>query len=129
MLSFQNRNDDTLNATDPEQRKSQTQNDKIVAISSGQTHCLALTDAGHVYSWGNGQGGRLGHGDSIGQNVPEKIQFLTNYKVIDICCGDQHSGCIVEGGAVYVWGVGLHGRLGIGMDTNKEIPTNVSEFN
>ena len=88
MLSFQNRNDDTLNATDPEQRKSQTQNDKIVAISSGQTHCLALTDAGHVYSWGNGQGGRLGHGDSIGQNVPEKIQFLTNYKVIDICCGD-----------------------------------------
>lgn len=49
--------------------------------------------------------------------------------MIDICCGDQHSGCIVEGGAVYVWGVGLNGRLGIGMDTNKDIPTMVSEFN
>ena len=35
----------------------------------------------------------------------------------------------MEGGFVYVWGVGLNGRLGIGMDSNKDTPHSVSEFN
>jgi len=49
---------------------------------------MALTVDGEIYSWGNGQGGRLGHGDSIGQNIPEKIKSLVNVKVTDIACGD-----------------------------------------
>lgn len=90
---------------------------------------MALTEHGEVYSWGNGQGGRLGHGDAIGQNVPEKIRYLEGTKVVDIACGDQHSGCITDGGLVYIWGVGLNGRLGIGTDQNRELPKLVSEFN
>lgn len=48
--------------------------------------------------------------------------------MVDIVCGDQHSGCITDQGQVYVWGVGLNGRLGIGMDDNREMPTIISEF-
>ena len=88
-----------------------------------------MTESGEIYSWGNGQGGRLGHGDSIGQNVPEKIRFLQGSKIIDIVCGDQHSGCINEHGQVYVWGVGLNGRLGLDKASNHELPKIVSEFN
>ena len=54
--------------------------------------------------------------------MPEKITFLEGMKVMDIACGDQHSGCITQDGQVYVWGVGLNGRLGIGTDVDKEIP-------
>ena len=36
---------------------------KIAANSDGK-HFLALTSEGDVYSWGSGDGGRLGHGDT-----------------------------------------------------------------
>lgn len=37
---------------------------KLAAHADGK-HYLALTSEGDVYSWGNGDGGRLGHGDSM----------------------------------------------------------------
>lgn len=129
LLTFQCKSEDTLNATDPEKRRENEKSETIIAIAAGQTHCLALTKDAGVYSWGNGQGGRLGHGDNVGQNVPEKIRFFDNIKIIDIACGDQHSGCINEQGQVYVWGVGLNGRLGIGTDTDRDLPVLISEFN
>ena len=36
---------------------------KIAAHPEGK-HYLILTTEGDVYSWGNGDGGRLGHGDN-----------------------------------------------------------------
>ena len=35
-------------------------NKKIVAISCGETHTLALTDSGHLYSFGGNTCGQLG---------------------------------------------------------------------
>ena len=37
---------------------------KVAAHWDGK-HYLALTGDGEVYSWGNGDGGRLGHGDNM----------------------------------------------------------------
>lgn len=48
----------------------------IKAIASGSSHCLALTTNGNVYSWGNGEGGRLGHGNFIGTDRPIQIMML-----------------------------------------------------
>ena len=87
-----------MKVAEPDKSFEHTENEKIIAIASGQTHCMALTEKGEIYSWGNGQGGRLGHGDSIGQNGPVKIQFFQGIKIVDIVCGDQHSGCITEQG-------------------------------
>lgn len=39
-------------------------------ISCGSSHSLAIDEAGKMYSWGNGQGGRLGHGQEVGENEP-----------------------------------------------------------
>jgi len=35
---------------------------KKVAVNSGGKHCLALSADGDVYSWGEGDDGKLGHG-------------------------------------------------------------------
>ena len=35
-----------------------------VAVSSGGRHSMALTADGKVFSWGDGEYGQLGHGDS-----------------------------------------------------------------
>jgi alpha-tubulin suppressor-like RCC1 family protein len=34
-----------------------------VAVNSGGKHCLALSAEGEVYSWGEGDDGKLGHGN------------------------------------------------------------------
>lgn len=36
---------------------------KKVAVNSGGKHCLALSSEGDVYSWGEGDDGKLGHGN------------------------------------------------------------------
>lgn len=36
---------------------------KKVAVNSGGKHCLALSAEGEVYSWGEGEDGKLGHGN------------------------------------------------------------------
>jgi len=36
-----------------------------VAINSGGKHCLALSSDGEVYSWGEGEDGKLGHGNKL----------------------------------------------------------------
>ena len=36
---------------------------KKVAVNSGGKHCLALSSEGEVYSWGEGEDGKLGHGN------------------------------------------------------------------
>lgn len=38
---------------------------KVVQISCGWRHTLAVTDKDNVFSWGRGTSGQLGHGDSI----------------------------------------------------------------
>lgn len=36
---------------------------KKVAVNSGGKHCLALSFEGEVYSWGEAEDGKLGHGN------------------------------------------------------------------
>ncbi len=47
--------------------------DKVVQIAAGTTHSLALTKSGRVYSWGWGEDGMLGLGDSNDRNKPMAI--------------------------------------------------------
>ena len=43
-----------------------------VSVSAGDSHNLAIAADGAVWSWGNGGGGRLGHGDKEEQWQPKK---------------------------------------------------------
>ncbi len=35
----------------------------IIAVSCGKYHSMCITKSRQIYSWGTGQGGRLGHND------------------------------------------------------------------
>ena len=86
---------------------------RFKAICIGQSHCLALTKSGAVFSWGAGLNGRLGHGDLIGSAFPEQIKALSHLVIIDIACGDSHSAAITDDGKVYTWGSSDNAKLGI----------------
>lgn len=55
---------------------------KKVAVNSGGKHCLALSFEGEVYSWGEAEDGKLGHGNRRQvtlENVIEKKKTVNGY--------------------------------------------------
>jgi alpha-tubulin suppressor-like RCC1 family protein len=91
---------------------------------------MVLTSDGEVRTWGGGEDGRLGHGNTDDQNVPKRVEGLTN--VTGIAAGTGHSLALVEGGAVYAWGSNYSGQLGLGdhgVGTNRNVPTAVPGVN
>ncbi|XP_072258440.1 E3 ubiquitin-protein ligase HERC2 [Pyxicephalus adspersus] len=87
---------------------------KKVAVNSGGKHCLALSSEGEVYSWGEAEDGKLGHGNRSPCDRPRVIESLRGTEVIDIAAGGAHSACITAAGELYTWGKGRYGRLGHG---------------
>ncbi|GAB0100562.1 Probable E3 ubiquitin-protein ligase HERC2 [Sergentomyia squamirostris] len=95
---------------------------KKVAVNSGGKHCLALTSDGEVYSWGEGEDGKLGHGNRLSYDRPKLIEALSGVGVVDIACGSAHSACITSQGLVLTWGKGRYGRLGLGDSEDQTRP-------
>ncbi|KAF4039190.1 Regulator of chromosome condensation (RCC1) repeat [Phytophthora infestans] len=95
-----------------------------VELSCGMYHSLALS-RGHVYSWGLGNDGRLGHGDHESRLVPTLINLLKDIAVASIASGGSHSGVVVANGDVFTWGNGSLGQLGLGKTRSRSVPTRV----
>ena len=105
-------------------------NGKIIDISCGTVHNLALTEDGKVFSWGSFQGGQLGLSSEILLNgnqkkMKDKEMYLSiptliplfpkeDIKIKKISCGEAHSLALTEKGKVYSWGFGSNGQLGLG---------------
>lgn len=47
-----------------------------MACGSGDAQTIAVTDSGVVYSWGDGDYGKLGRGGSDGSKVPKLVDKL-----------------------------------------------------
>lgn len=96
-----------------------------VSSSKGSDgHTLALSKDGKVYSWGDGDYGKLGHGNTLMQKVPKIIQGPFRNKVVKyVAAGSRHSAAVTENGELYTWGEGEHGRLGHGDSGSLKVPT------
>ena len=94
---------------------------KKVAVHSGGKHAMALTLDGRVFSWGEGEDGKLGHGNRLTHEKPKLIEALRTKRIRDIACGSSHSACITSLGELYTWGLGEYGRLGHGPDNSTQL--------
>jgi E3 ubiquitin-protein ligase HERC2 len=74
-----------------------------VACGSGDAQTLCVTDDDTVWSWGDGDYGKLGRGGSDGCKVPVRIDTLQTLGVIKVECGSQFSLALTKSGAVYTW--------------------------
>lgn len=96
---------------------------KIRSISCGPFHSAAVSECGSIYTWGDGFGGKLGHGNEEALFSPKRIENLS--EVQQVACGWWHTAAVVkvDGGeytelsriALFTWG----GHCSWNGDSNK----------
>lgn len=93
---------------------------KIVDISAGENHVLAVDESGNVWAWGYSFYGQLGKKtDSYFSPIPEKIADLDN--VAAVAAGKDHSVALKKDGTVWAWGRNTYGQLGLGDSANENV--------
>ncbi|RZC13221.1 Ultraviolet-B receptor UVR8 [Glycine soja] len=96
---------------------------RVLLVSAGASHSVALLSGNVVCSWGRGEDGQLGHGDTDDRLFPTKLSALDGQDIICVTCGADHTMARSESGRdVYSWGWGDFGRLGHGDHSDLLIP-------
>lgn len=124
-------------------------------VACGGFHSAVITEDGHLYTFGGGEHGQLGHGDRTNKLKPTFVQALEGKSVIQITCGWSHSVALTRDGQVYTWyvhgvdfvhfyseqtsfstpfllasfrGNGDHGKLGLGNCRKVAVPQLVEKL-
>jgi alpha-tubulin suppressor-like RCC1 family protein len=93
----------------------------VRAISSYQSHTLALTDDGLVFAWGNSRCGELGDGLGL-EGVTFPLQIATVDNVVAVAAGFDFSLFALRDGSVRSVGCNRHGQLGDGTTQDRSLP-------
>lgn len=98
----------------------------IKSIQCGYDFAAAINVEGHLFTWGHGLGGRLGHGDEENRTVPTLVAALAEVPVRSIACGAGHMAAISDMNVLYTWGKNAEGQLGHGDRLDRHCPTVVA---
>ncbi|MDR2152805.1 MAG: hypothetical protein LBO72_08290 [Helicobacteraceae bacterium] len=99
---------------------------RIIAISTGYVHSLALTSEGKVYSAGHNYAGELGLGDGKLRDTFTLVPDLSDKKIVAISAGgSDYSLAVDNNGKVYATGYNRYGQLGLGDKRDRDTFTRV----
>ena len=92
----------------------------VTAVALGASHVAAVVDRRHVYTWGEGRGGRLGQGSHAARAMPTKLRgvavdaaglglgFSASGAGADgdvrVCCGGSVTFAVSGDGRCFSWG-------------------------
>ncbi|XP_028223402.1 PH, RCC1 and FYVE domains-containing protein 1-like [Glycine soja] len=100
----------------------------VCHIATGAHHIAIATRQGHVFTWGQESGGRLGHGIDKDFSSPVLVEFLEGNNFEFVACGEYHTSALSKSFELYTWGDGTHnvGLLGHGSEASHWIPKMVN---
>lgn len=96
-----------------------------VACGSRDAQTICLTTDRQVFTWGDGDFGKLGDGTSQSSFVPVELLSLRDKNIIEVYCGAQFTAALSAQGEVYTWGKGDYFRLGHGTDSHCRQPRKI----
>ena len=99
-------------------------------MSCGSCHTALVGDTGHLFLWGKGENGCLGHGSDADVLVPtlNVTLYERGVKVSHVACGHAQTCAVAGDGHVYSWG---YGKTGTGFGNTRTslvpvpVPTNL----
>ncbi|XP_030879668.1 probable E3 ubiquitin-protein ligase HERC6 isoform X3 [Leptonychotes weddellii] len=87
---------------------------KIIQVSCGHYHSLALSEDGQLFSWGSNSHGQLGLGkESPSQASPQRVRSLDGIPLTQVAAGGVHSFALSLSGASFGWGSNNAGQLAL----------------
>ncbi len=98
--------------------------EKVIEISCGLCHSMALTQSGRVFSWGNNRFGQLGRNKTKDSNIALIILLSNKILIKKISCGQSHSLLLSSDGYIYWFGFnGCETQI-----TPKKLTINTNKF-
>lgn len=82
---------------------------EVMVGSSSSSNC----SSGKLFTWGDGDKGRLGHGDKDARLVPTCVAALVEPNFCQVACGQSLTVALTTTGHVYTVGSPVFGQLGI----------------
>ncbi|XP_009598715.1 PH, RCC1 and FYVE domains-containing protein 1-like [Nicotiana tomentosiformis] len=96
----------------------------IVELMSGLDSGPSDGPSGTLFTWGDGDKGRLGHGGDEPRLAPECIAALVGINFSQVACGYTMTVALTTGGRVYTMGSTVYGQLGFPL-ANGKLPIRV----
>lgn len=95
---------------------------RTVGVACGVWHTAAVVEvivghssassSGKLFTWGDGDKGRLGHGDKETKLVPTCVPALIDYNFRQLACGHSLTVGLTTSGQVFTMGSTVYGQLG-----------------
>lgn len=85
---------------------------RIVSVTCGANHTLAIGEAGSLWSCGKNCHGELGLGNLLESFRLQMVQNLQGYRIVSAAAGVSHSMALASDGSLFTWGEGGRGQLG-----------------
>ncbi|XP_071973647.1 probable E3 ubiquitin-protein ligase HERC3 isoform X2 [Engystomops pustulosus] len=99
---------------------------RVLQVSCGNQHCLALSDDGQLFTWGQNNHGQLGLGHGFTQqSSPQRVKSLEGIPLAQVTAGGYHSFALSLSGAVFGWGKNGSGQLGLNDEQVRVSPCHV----
>ena len=104
---------------------------EFAALTAGESHTCALSNAGWAFCWGANESGQLGDGSTRDRPFPRPANGPMNLppgqrlSFESIVAGASHTCGITTRNWLYCWGDNAYGQLGDGTTDHREIPTRV----
>lgn len=86
----------------------------VTQWACGGCHSLGVTREGALAACGDNSRGALGLGAEAPRLAASAQIVPLRVRVLRVACGWAHSAAIAEGGALWAWGAGESGQLGLG---------------
>ncbi|CAI5705912.1 unnamed protein product [Peronospora effusa] len=110
---------------------------RVVQIACGYQHTALVTDDRHLYTYGHGKCGRLGHGTEEACTEPRVVGYFASLiaaegvdvgGILDVSCGRKHTMVVTASGDLYGFGLSEAGRLGTCKTGSSLYPSRVMDL-